>query len=214
MKKILAGLLLAFSSVHAVPVVAQVDLETDQGFFDPGKAPYEEDDLDKAYRNNQGAKVAEQLKVTDVTVKDEIGSTHPALMSSSEAQMIDQRIAAENKRRQEAIFRTLSSHSSMVRNCIDQNKKAFQGSQITLVWMIAPSGKVLDTAIKSSDFNSQEVQACVQNSAQQLDFSAAAFQQYKKSHVEYTYRVKLKQPSKSARLPAAALRKNFRQARK
>jgi len=178
------------------PVFAQVDLETDQGFFSPGKNPYEEDDLDKVQRQQQNSNFGHQIKSTDVIIKDELGSTNPGDMSRTEAEMIDQGIVTENKRRQQAIFKTLAANSAIVRTCIDQNKKLFQGTKITLIWLIDQQGKVLNAEIKNSDFNLPEVQACVRAAAINLDFSAAAVQQYKKSLVEYTYKVNVKQASK------------------
>jgi hypothetical protein len=170
---------------------AEVDLETDAGFFGAGKNPHQEDDLDRAYRTKEASKASDELKVEDVTMQGEIQSAKPGLMSKTEAADIDRRLLAENKRRRQAIVKTLAGNSSIVKACIDKNKKEFQGSQITLKWMIAPSGKVLMADVTDSDFTSQEVQACVRASALKLDFSAAAIQQYKKSLVEYTYKVNL-----------------------
>lgn len=171
---------------------AQVDLETDQGFFSPGKNPYEEDDLDRVHRQQQNPNFGNQIKSNDVLIKDELGSTSPGDMSRAEAEEIDKRIVSENKRRQQAIFKTLAANSTIVKNCINQNNKSFQGTKITIVWLIDQQGKVLKAEIKDSDFNLSEVQQCVRSAALSLDFSAAAIQQYKKSLVEYTYRVHLK----------------------
>jgi hypothetical protein len=185
------------------PAQAQVDLETDDSFFDSIKSPYEEDDLDKSYRNHQKNKPVEAIKDKEITEKSEIGSTSPQMMSKTEAAYIDQKMIEEDKRRKKAIFNTISSNRSIVKSCIEKNKKDFQGSQITVAWMIGPKGNVLNAEVRSSDFNSPETQACVQLAAQQLDFSAAAFDQYKKSLVEYTYKVTLKQARKPASMKRA-----------
>jgi hypothetical protein len=205
MKYILSSLLLLFvaAAAHAEPV----DLETDQGFFGSTKGVDDEDDLDRAYKQREANKPAKQLETNDVTVKGEIGSGDPGIMSRTEAEANDQMVLAENKRRQQAIFRTLAANSSMVRTCIDQNKKSFQGTQIRLAWLIDPAGKVLQTAVKDTDFTNNEVQACVQAAAKQLDFSSAATHQFKKSLVEYTYKVNLKQTRRPASVPGKALQK-------
>jgi hypothetical protein len=194
---------LLLSVLPMTHAIAQVDLETDDRFFKEQRNPYEEDDLDRAYKNRQSSQSYEQLKNTDVTIKDEMGTTSPGLMSPFEASSIDRQVINENKRRQQRILQTVAANSYAIKTCIDQNRKGFQGSQITLAWLIDPSGKVLNADIRSTDFNSPEAQNCVKDYATRLDFRSAATHQYKKSLVEYTYRVKLKQ---SQRRPASSSR--------
>ncbi|MBC7370942.1 MAG: hypothetical protein H7326_05215, partial [Bdellovibrionaceae bacterium] len=67
MKKYVAGLSLVFIASFSD---AQVDLETQDNFF--SKDAQVEDDLDRAYRKGEFNKTSEQLKIEDVTVKDEI----------------------------------------------------------------------------------------------------------------------------------------------
>ncbi|RYZ84027.1 MAG: hypothetical protein EOP06_18865, partial [Proteobacteria bacterium] len=97
-------------AIFISPVIANAaeDLETDQGFFAPGRGAAEDDDLDRATKNAEIMQSKEQLKMTDITIKDEIGSSHPRNMSVQEARNIDQKIAAENQKRKAAIFRTLA----------------------------------------------------------------------------------------------------------
>jgi len=198
MKSLIYSLLFVFAALAPLQAIAQADLETDDRFFKSEKNPYEEDDLDRQYKQKQSNQNVDQLKTTDTTVKGEVTSTAPDMMSSSEAAMIDQRVVEENKRRQRAIMSTVSSHGFMVKECIDKNRKGFQGSQITLAWLIAPNGQVLNADIKNTDIENPDIQNCVKDAALKLDFSSAAYMQYKKSLVEYTYRVKVKSRTPSS----------------
>ena len=193
MKKYVAGLSLVFVSSLAFAD----ELETQENFF--GKDAQVEDDLDRAYRAGQANKMTEQSMIEDVTVKDEIQSVKPGLMSSYEAAAMDRRIAAENQRRKNAILQTIRGNASMVKACLDKNNQAQNGSKITIKWMIDNKGKVVMAEISESDIENQKVQACVREAAKGLDFSSAAIEQYKKSVVSYTYKVNVK----SSRMPAS-----------
>lgn len=203
MKKYVAGLSLVFIASFSD---AQVDLETQDNFF--SKDAQVEDDLDRAYRKGEFNKTSEQLKIEDVTVKDEIQSVKPGIMSTEEAASMDRAVVAENKRRNNAILRTIRGNASIVKACLDKSKVAQHGSKITLKWMIDSIGRVVMAEVSDSDFENPQVQTCVRDAAKKLDFSAAAIKQYKKSVVSYTYKVNIK----SSRMPAS-VKKVTRKAR-
>jgi hypothetical protein len=171
---------------------AQSEMETDDRFFTPANAPYEDDELDRIHKKNELAKSTEQLKKTENKVSSEFSTTTPDIMASYEARMMDDRIVAENKRRQKAILSKLASSSSAIHQCISKNVREFQGSHATVIWMIAPNGKVLDTAIKNTDIENPEIQNCIHSVASSLTFDEAKTDLFKKSHVEYTYKFKKK----------------------
>lgn len=175
---------------------AESDLETDDVFFQSSTAPYEDDELDRIHKKNDLVKTTEQQKKTETKVKDEFSSTTPDIMKAQEARMMDERIVAENKRRRKAILNKLDASSGAVHECVAKDPKVFQGSyatfHATVVLMIAADGRILDTAIKSTDIDSGEVQKCVHEVVSNLKFDEAKTDLFKKSHVEYTYKFKKK----------------------
>jgi len=188
MKFILLVLLFGFTG----QAFAESEFDTDDRFFTPSNAPYEDDELDRIHKKNELAKSTEQLKKTETKVTSEFFTTTPDVMASYEARMMDDRIVAENKRRQKAILDKLASSSSAIHECVSQNPRQFQGTHATVIWMIAPNGKVLDTAIKNTDIENPEIQNCIQSVASNLTFAEAKTELFKKSHVEYTYKFKKK----------------------
>lgn len=169
---------------------AESALETDDSFFRDAKAPYEDDDLDRDHKKNELSKTIERQKKTENKVKDEFSVTTPDVMSASEARAMDTRIVTENKRRQRAILNRIQSSAGAVHSCVAQDPRNFQGTHATVIWMISPAGKIMDTAIKSTDIENNQVQKCIQDVAAKLDFSGARTDLLKKSHVEYTYKFK------------------------
>lgn len=167
------------------------DLETDDSFF-KGNAPYEDDELDRASKKNALTKTMDQQKKYEFKVKDEVSTAAPGLMSASEAKAMDQRVVNENKRRRKAILNKLSSSAQIVQMCFNKNTTNFQGSHATVIWMVGPDGRVLDTAIKSTDIDNSEIQKCIHDIAVNLNFSEAKTDLLKKSLVEYTYKFKKK----------------------
>jgi hypothetical protein len=185
-------ILCAVSVILSLAAHAESALETDDGFFKSSVAPYEDDDLDRSYKKNELTKSTEHQKKVESNVTDEFSSTHQGIMPAYEAQMMDQKIVAENKRRQAAIMRRLSSSSGAVYDCVTKNSKNFQGTYTTVKWLIAPSGKVMEAAIKSTDIENTEIQKCIEEVALNLDFSSAKTDLLKKSLVEYSYKFKKK----------------------
>lgn len=167
------------------------DLETDDSFF-KANAPYEDDELDRASKKNPLAQTLEHQKKYDFKVKDEVSTAAPGMMSPSEAKAMDLKVVAENKRRRKAILNKLSSSSQVMQMCFHKNTTNFQGTHATVIWMVAPNGKVLDTAIKSTDIDNSEIQKCIHDIAVNLNFNEAKTDLLKKSLVEYTYKFKKK----------------------
>jgi len=170
---------------------AESALETDDSFFKGAQAPYEDDELDRAYKKNELSKSMERQQKTESKVKDEFSTTSPDVMSAFEARAMDDKVVAENQRRQKAILNRIQVSSGLVHGCVAKNARAFQGTHATVIWMIGSDGKILDTAIKTTDIENPEIQRCIQDVAANLDFSSARTGMLlKKSHVEYTYRFK------------------------
>lgn len=169
---------------------AESGLETDDSFFRDAKAPYEDDDLDRDYKKNELSKTIDRQKKTESKVKDEFSVTTPDVMPAYEARAMDEKIVAENKRRQNAILSRIHSSSGAVHSCVAQDPRNFQGTHATVIWMVSPEGKIMDMAIKSTDIENNEIQKCIQDVAAKLDFSSARTDLLKKSHVEYTYKFK------------------------
>lgn len=184
MKFILLVALLAISA-HAY---AESDLETDDSFFKSSTAPYEDDELDRMHKKNALMKSVENQNKTENKVKDEFSSSSPGMMQSYEAQAMDNKVVAENKRRQQAIIRQLKSSSGPIYQCVAKNPQGFQGTKATVIWMVGQDGRVLDTAIKDTDIESSEIQKCIQDVAMNMNFLEAKTDLIKKSHVEYTYK--------------------------
>lgn len=188
--------------VMALSVVAHAEsaLETDDTFFKGAQAPYEDDDLDRAYKKNELSKTIEKQKKTETKVKDEFSSTSPDIMPAYEARAMDEKIVAENKRRQMAILNRIKSSATMVHSCVAKNPHQFQGTHATVIWMIGADGRIMDTAIKSTDIDNNDIQKCIQEVASKLDFSNARTDLLKKTQAEYTYKFK-KRVIKSAFKP-------------
>lgn len=190
MKLIIFAALLAFSANTYGQAEAQADLETDDRFFKSSVAPYEDDELDRIHKKNALIKTTEQQNRTESKVKDEFSSAAPGVMQSYEARAMDEKVIAENKRRQKVIMNQLSASSGPIHECVSKNAKFFQGTKATVIWMIGPDGKVLDTALKETDIENPEIQKCIQDVAMAMNFDEAKTDLYKKSHVEYTYKFK------------------------
>ncbi|MGZ3744615.1 MAG: hypothetical protein ACXWRE_07060 [Pseudobdellovibrionaceae bacterium] len=197
------SLLIITTTAHA-----ESALETDDNFFKSAVAPYEDDDLDRTHKKNELQKSVEREKKIDSHVKEEFSSTRQGIMPAYEAQMMDQRIVAENKRRQAAIMRRLDSSSRSVLTCVNKKGQRLQGSRATLLWMIEPDGRVSDTAIKTTDIEDPEIQKCIQDVAAGLDFSSAKTDLLKRSRVEYTYKFKVKQKRQIASIKKKKLKKS------
>jgi len=161
----------------------RIYLDTDYQFFQSLNLALDEDELDKAYQAKLAAENLEKLKQTDSTVKTEISTTAPALMSKKEGVVVDE------KRVQ--ILKKIALNGQQVRACIVQQKKAgveFKGTAMTLAWEVEPSGKVQHPVVKATDVASKEIQECVLKSLAEWNFSDAMKAQTKNSHIEYTYR--------------------------
>lgn len=178
--------------VLALSAVAHAEsaLETDDSFFKEARSPYEDDELDRAYKKNELSKTIERQQKTENKVKDEFSTTTLDIMPAYEAQAMDNKIIAENKRRQQAILSRIQSSAGMVHSCVAKNPRQFQGTHATVIWMIGPDGRIMDTAIKSTDIEDGAIQKCIQEVAGKLDFSNARTDLLKKTHAEYTYKFK------------------------
>ncbi|WP_413291458.1 hypothetical protein [Bdellovibrio sp. HCB337] len=199
MKSILLVTLLAIST----NVYAESDLETDDSFFKSSAAPYEDDELDRMQKKNALIKSNENQKMTDTKVKDEFSTATPGVMQSFEARAMDERVIAENKRRQQAIIRQLKSSSAPIYQCVSKDPHSFEGTKATVIWMVGQNGKVLDSAIKDTDIVSNEIQKCIHDVAMSMNFDEAKTDLIKKSHVEYTYKFKKRiiKPARTAKAP-------------
>lgn len=161
----------------------RVYLDTDYQFFQALNIVLDEDELDKAYQEKLAAENLEKLKNTDTTVKSEIGTTAPGMLTRKEG------VAMDAKRVQ--ILKKIAKNGQLVRACILQSKKdgiEFKGTAMTLAWEVEPTGKVINTAVKATDVENKEIHACVLKSLADWNFGEAMKDQTKNSHIEYTYR--------------------------
>lgn len=160
----------------------RIYLDTDYQFFQALNITLDEDELDKAYQAKLAAENLERLKNTDHTVRSEISTTAPGLMSKKDGVVMDE------KRTQ--ILKKIANNGLYIRACILEHKKGpeFQGTTMTLAWEIEPSGKVANTQVKATDVESQEIKDCVLKSLAEWNFGEAMKAQAKSSHIEYTYR--------------------------
>jgi hypothetical protein len=187
MKLVLLSLLVLLSwQAHA-----QTDLETDDSFFHSAKSPYEDDELDRSIRKDPVVVGVKQQNKADTAVKSEFSSVRPGLLRPSEAAAMDQAVVRENKRREKAILKRLAENGPMVKACVDQSKQKLQNSQITIAWLISPTGKVLQAAVKSSDVQNPEIEKCIYEASSKLTFDEAASEHLKQSLAEYTYKFKV-----------------------
>lgn len=161
----------------------RVYLDTDYQFFQALNIVLDEDELDKAYQEKLAAENLEKLKKTDSTVKSEIGTSAPGMMTRKEG------VAMDAKRVE--ILKKIAKNGSFVRACIVQSKKdgiEFKGTAMTLAWEVDTTGKVLNTQVKATDVASKEIQGCILKSLAEWNFGEAMKDQQKNSHIEYTYR--------------------------
>jgi hypothetical protein len=174
----------------------KVYLDTDYQFFQSMNVTLEEDELDKALKEKQRAENIEKLKQTDQTVKGEIKTTAPRLMTRQEG------ISADEKRT--LILKKIAANAQYVKACIIQHKKTpeFKGTSMTLSWDIDTSGKVANGQMQATDVETKEIQACVLKSLSEWNFAEAMKSQTKKSHIEYTYRFVKSNSEKTAAAPA------------
>lgn len=160
----------------------KIYLDTDYQFFQALDITLDEDELDKAYKEKQAAEALEKLKNTDQTVKTEITTTAPNLLTSKEGSLIDEK--------RSLILKKIATNGQYIRACILQHKKGpeFKGTSMTLAWELEPTGKVVNTQLKATDVESKEIQECVLKSVAEWNFGEAMKSQEKSSRVEYTYR--------------------------
>ncbi|HEY8269299.1 MAG TPA: AgmX/PglI C-terminal domain-containing protein [Pseudobdellovibrionaceae bacterium] len=157
-------------------------LNTDHQFFQSLNITLDEDELDKVFKEKQLAENIEKLKNTDTTVKTEITTTAPGLISLKEAEVVDEK--------RNLILKKISTNGQYIRACILQFKKnqEFKGTAMTLAWEVDPSGKVVNTQMKVTDVENKEIKDCVLKTLAEWNFSDAMKAQTKNSHIEYTYR--------------------------
>jgi hypothetical protein len=161
----------------------RIYLDTDYQFFQALNITLDEDDLDKAYQEKLAAENLEKLKNTDTTMKSEIKTTTPSLLTRKEGAVMDE------KRIQ--ILKKIATNGQYIRACILQYKKngvEFKGTAMTLAWEVEPTGRVLNTQMKATDVESKEIQNCVLKSLAEWSFGDAMKSQTKNSHIEYTFR--------------------------
>lgn len=206
--KISLGILLVTLSLGAH---AESELETDDSFFKGAAAPYEDDELDRDYKKNELLKTTEHQKKTETKVQSEFSETTQGIMPAYEARMMDEKIIAENKRREEALLSTIRRSSGAVHACIAKNAQLFEGTHATVIWMVSAEGTIQDMAIKDTDIQNTEIQRCIEQVAGSLDFSSAKTTMLKKTHVEYVYKfkkiVRQAPPAKPARKAAKKAKK-------
>lgn len=161
----------------------RVYLDTDYQFFQALNIVLDEDELDKAYQEKLAAENLEKLKTTDSTVKGEIGTTAPGLLTRKES------VAMDAKRVE--ILKKIAKNGQFVRACIIEKKKEgieFKGTAMTLAWEVDTKGKVLNSQVKATDVENKEIQSCILKSLAEWNFGEAMKDQSKNSHIEYTYR--------------------------
>lgn len=161
----------------------RIYLDTDYRFFQALNVTLDEDDLDKAVKAKQEAENIEKLKTTETTVKSEITTTAPGMMSKKEGAVMDEKRVL--------ILKKIATNGQFVRACILQNREEgveFKGTAMTLAWEVEPSGKVINTQMKVTDVTNKKIQDCVLKSLAEWNFGEAMKAQTKNSHIEYTYR--------------------------
>jgi len=161
----------------------RVYLDTDYQFFQALNIVLDEDELDKAYQEKLAAENLEKLKKTDSTMKSEIKTTAPGLLTRKEGHAMDAM--------RTHILQKIAKNGLYVRACILQNKKQgleFKGTAITLAWEVEPTGKVTKSQVKATDVENKEIQNCILKSLAEWNFGEAMKDQSKNSQIEYTFR--------------------------
>jgi hypothetical protein len=189
---------------------AESGLDTDDKFFHSTKSPYEDDDLDRATRRDPVGVEVKQERKSENAVKDEFESARPGLLKPYEAAAMDEAVVRENKRRQRAILKRLAENGPMVKACVDKAKQKLQNSQITIAWLISPAGKVLQAAVKSSDFQNPEIEKCIYEASSNITFTEAASEHLKQSLAEYTYKFKVQTRTPASVKPVRVKKKRPR----
>lgn len=177
--------------------VEKVYLDTDYEFFQALAVPEEEDEMDQETKKDEVAKIIEKSRWTDKTVRKEIVTTTPGMMSRKEGAAMD------HKRVQ--ILRKIAVNGQHVRKCILQFKTPgeFKGTAMTLAWEVNPAGKVENAKMKATDVDNREIQACVLKALAEWNFQEAVKEQGKRARIEYTYRFISATKEASNRKPAS-----------
>jgi hypothetical protein len=181
--------------VMGLSMVAQgASSSEDEIFPQTGNNTYEEDDMDRAFQQDQQVMTPAKQDKTDTTVKIEINQAEPQSLSEEEVMTPAQKLALENQRRQKAILSELSGSGGLVKNCITRNNKEFRGTYITLQWVVSPMGKIQKASIKSTDIGDLAIRDCIKRASARFDFSDAVGGNLKPSTVVYTYKFNGKAP--------------------
>lgn len=179
----------------ALSSVGYAGAESETEFIpDTDNKTYEEDDIDRAFHQDQHGMAPEKQQRVDTTVQIELNQAEPSLISAEEAMTPAQKLALENQKRKKAILSELSNSGGLVKNCITRNNKNFRGSFITIQWVISAMGRTQKASIKSTDIGDLAIRDCIKRAATRFDFGDAAGGNLKQSAVEYTYKFNSKAP--------------------
>jgi hypothetical protein len=160
----------------------------DLGLTQSENHPYEIDELDNAFQDDQVKAPVTPVDKTNTVMKIEMNQAEPSILTPDETMTDAEKLALDNQRRQKAIRKELADGGAMVKSCITRNNKNFRGTHVTLRWLVSPMGKVQEAKITSTDIGDLAIRDCIKRAAAQFDFSDARGDKFKKSIVEYTFK--------------------------
>ncbi|MBS1972434.1 MAG: AgmX/PglI C-terminal domain-containing protein [Bdellovibrionales bacterium] len=162
--------------------------DLDLGLTQAENHPYEVDELDSSFQDNQVKAPVANTDKANTVMKIEMNQAEPSLLTPDQTMTDAEKLALDNQRRQKAIRKELAEGASMVKSCITRNNKNFRGTHVTLRWMVSPMGKVQEAKITSTDIGDLAIRDCIKRAAANFDFSDARGDKFKKSVVEYTFK--------------------------
>lgn len=163
--------------------------DLDLGLTQPENHPYQVDELDNAFMDDQAnGPSTKTTEKADTTVKIEMNQAEPSLLTPDQTMTPAEKLALDNQRRQKAIRKELAEGGAFIKACITRNNVNFRGTHVKLRWEISPLGKVQEAKITSTDIGDLAIRDCIQRAAAHFDFSDARGDKFKKSVVEYTFK--------------------------
>jgi hypothetical protein len=173
--------------------------DLDLGLTQAENHPYEVDELDTAFAEDQVKAPVANTDKANTVMKIEMNQSEPSLLTPDQTMTPAEKLAIDNQKRQKAIRKELAEGASFVKMCITRNNKNFRGTHVTLLWVISPMGRVQEAKIKSTDIADLAIRDCIKRAAAHFDFSDARGDQFKKSIVEYTFRFNNKNSKSTAK---------------
>lgn len=162
--------------------------DLDLGLTQAENHPYELDELDAAFQDDQVKAPVADANKAETTMKIEMNQAEPSILTPDQTMTAAEKFAIEKQKRQKAILKELNEGAGFVKTCIARNNKNFRGTHVTIIWVISGMGKVQNAKIKSTDIGDLAIRDCIKRAAAHFDFSDARGDKFKSSVVEYTFR--------------------------